>query len=84
MGGGRGGWGSRWGVAGGGLGVEGGVAWMAKMMGGWGAAAHAGLVPFLPGAAVKRALALAVVQCGRRLRPGSRAGWSDREAGDSD
>lgn len=72
------------GLAGTSLVFAGGVAWMANCMGGWGVAAQAGLVPFLPGAVVKLALALAVVQCGRRLRPGSRAGWSDREAGDSD
>ena len=72
------------GLAGTALVFAGGVAWMANLMDGWGAAVSAGLVPFLPGAVVKLALALAVVQCGRRLRPGSTAGSSDLEAGDSD
>ena len=59
------------GLAGTALVLVGGVAWLAKWTGGWGPAVSAGLVPFLPGAVVKLALALAVVRCIRRF--GSRA-----------
>jgi biotin transport system substrate-specific component len=72
------------GLAGTTLVFAGGVAWLAHLIGDWGAAVSAGLVPFLPGAVVKLALVLSVVHCARRLRPRARAGRAVGEAGDAD
>jgi biotin transport system substrate-specific component len=53
-----------------------GVTWLALVMGGLKPALAAGLFPFVPGAVVKMAVAVAAVRAGAAVRLDARGGWT--------